>query len=272
MQHAARAGVDLFRQAARSWLVGLTWLLTLSLSGCATLDQDSPVAASSTGSTSKLAEVQTELGIGYLSRGQLDLAWKRLSRALELDPHYATAHFVMGLLQERLEQPEKAEASYRRAVELDPLNSAAQTNLGSFLCRTDRFDEGEWHNLLALKNSLYEKPEIAYTNAGLCAERAGRGDKAEEYFKAALQRNGQIPAALIGMTQASYDDGRYLNARAFLERYLATGREDPRALLLGMRIEKALGDNAASADYARRLKTQFPTSPEAEAAIDADAS
>jgi len=54
-----------------------------------------------------------------------------------------------------------------------------------------------------------------------------------------------------------------MQARAFLERFMAATQETAGSLLLGVRIETALGNRSVAADYARRLRNDFTTSDEA---------
>jgi len=209
-----------------------------------------------------MAEVQTQLGIGYLREGNLETAFNRLTRALQADPNYSTAHNAMGTLQERLGNNAAAEEHFREAVSLSPTDSSAQSNYGSLLCRTGRYDEGEQRFLQALKNSLYERPEVAYSNAGLCMQTAGRQDKAEAYFRSALEQNPRIPVALVGMAQLCFETGRFLPARAYLQRYQELTELDAKTLWLGVRIERELGDKKSANRYASKLRRQFPDSEE----------
>lgn len=246
-------------------------LVIFLLAGCGATPIDTgPESAPQPTTTSKLAEVNTQLGIGYMSKGQLELAFDRLTKALELDPNYSTAHNAMGVLQSRLKNTPAAEEHFRRAVELNPMDSAAQTNYGRFLCRTGRQAEGEQRFLQALKNSLYERPELAYANAGLCAQSAGEWDKAESYLRSALERNPRIAAALLAMSEVSMEKQRYLTARAYLQRYLDANKHSPGTLWLGVRIERELGDRQTERDYAARLKAQFPDSRETQALLESE--
>lgn len=236
----------------------------LLLAGCATMPGSSPGgAAPAPQTTNKLAELHTQLGIGYLREGKLELAFNRLTRALAADSGYSTAHNAMGALQERLGDPASAERHFNTAVSLNPSDSSAQSNYGSFLCRTGRHQEGEQRFLQALKNSLYDRPEVAYNNAGLCAKAAGDMGKAETYFRSALERNPRIPSALLAMSEISFAQQRYLPARAYLQRYEEAGELDATALWLGVRIERELRANEAAERYARQLRERFPDSDQA---------
>lgn len=255
----------------RNTRLALVAFAMLLLAACATPDTDpGPGSALQPKTSNALAEVNTRLGIGYLGQGKMELAYDKLTKALQADPNYSTAHNAMGLLQERLQNMPAAEEHFIRAVELNPMDSAAQTNYGSFLCRTGRQAEGEQRFLTALKNSLYERPDLAYTNAGLCAKSAGDMKNAESYFRSALERNPKIPAALVGMSEVSFDQQRYLPARAYLQRYLDLGPHSPRTLWLGVQIERALGDRRTEREYAAQLKSRFPDSKETQSLLESE--
>ncbi len=241
----------------------LAGILTLALlSAC----QSTPVQT--TGgppqASNRLAEVHTQLGVGYLREGKFEQAYDRLQRALEADPYFSTAHNAMGLLQEQLKNPRKAEEHYRRAVSINPADAAAQNNYGGFLCRQERYEEGEARFIKVTENPLYKTPEIAYANAGVCMRRAGDDEKAERYLRAALQINPKIPQALYAMSELSFDKAHYLPARAYLQRYLEVARHTPQSLWLGVRIERALGDKNTASSYALLLKSNYPDSRETQ--------
>lgn len=216
------------------------------------------------GTESRIAELNTKLGVGYIREGKLELAHARLTTALEADPNYSTAHNAMGLLYDRLNQTEKAEEHFKKAVRLTPSDSAAQINYGGFLCRHGRVDEGVERFSKALENALYDKPEIAYTNAALCKRSAGDLAAAETYFRKALQINPKLPVVLLNMAELSYEKERYLPARGYLQRYLEVAKHTPRSLWLGIRVERVLGDRDTASSYAMLLKANYPDSRETQ--------
>lgn len=231
--------------------------------GCAT-SPDEEGDLSDVQRVSELAEVQTNLGIAYMRGGQNDLAYARLQKALQLEPRYSKAHYVIALLYERLGESQKAEQHYEDAVRYNPRDSSAQNNYGNYLCRNGRIEEAEKRFMIAIENPLYATPEVAYSNAGLCVLKAGNLPQAEIYLREALSRNPNIPAALYAMSDISFQRGEELSARAYLERFREIGNDTSRSLWLGIRIERALGDNNAAASYALLLRNQYPESPEAK--------
>jgi type IV pilus assembly protein PilF len=230
---------------------------------CATVPDNQPDVPPG-GTANQLASVNTQLGLGYLRNGQLDLAWERLNTALQADPDYATAHNGIALVYDRLNEPDKAEEHFKRAIALNPSDSAAQTNYGAFLCQHGRMEEGEKYFMQAVANPLYNKPAMAYTNAGTCKLQADDRDGAEAYFRAALRADPRFPVALLNMAQISFDGGEYLAARAYMQRFEEVSSHNSRSLWLGIRIEERLGDKDAVSSFAMLLKATYPDSRETQ--------
>jgi len=254
------SGVSLKRLA-----IPLTAILLAGLlSACQTIQTTESTTGGTPKTENRVAELQTQLGIGYLREGQVELAWNRLQRALDADPNFSTAHNAMGLVQERLNDPEKAEEHYLRAISLNPSDSSAQVNYGNFLCQHDRLEEGEQRFLQATKHPLYDQPEVAYANAGECMKRAGQFEKAERYLRAALAANPKMPGALLAMSEVNFNQERYLPARAYLQRYLEVSRPTPQSLWLGVQVERKLGDKNTASSYAMMLKSNYPDSKETQ--------
>ncbi len=55
-----------------------------------------------------------------INSGQVDVAKDRINDAIEKDPENANLYFNLGYLYEQLENPEKAEEAYLKAIEIDP--------------------------------------------------------------------------------------------------------------------------------------------------------
>ncbi|MEM7407758.1 MAG: type IV pilus biogenesis/stability protein PilW [Pseudomonadota bacterium] len=219
----------------------------------------------------RIAALNTQLGIGYLREGRNELAYKKLSRALEIQPDYSGAHNAIALLYERLGQVQHAEKHYRSALDFTPQDSQARTNFGSYLCRHKRLPEALEQFEAALSNPLYDSRATALTNAGLCLYRSGEVAQAEEYLRRALDDNPRTSAALLTMGEISAANGRELSARGYLQRYLENGRHSPQSLWLGVRIENVLGDRNAASSYALLLKANYPDSRETQQLLQSEA-
>lgn len=213
----------------------------------------------------RLVELHTQLGAGYMQRGQLDVATQELEYALALDSDDVQANNMMALLQARLKDPVKAQKYFERAIAAAPLNSDAQNNYGAFLCDIGKYDEAVKRFENALKDPLYRTPELANLNAGLCLMKKPAPRAAEEYFRAALKAQPRLAPALLQMARIAFDSGQNLAARGYMQRYLEVAQDTPEVLLLAIQIERALNTNKdLLASYALRLTGKFPDSAEAK--------
>ncbi|HXZ95667.1 MAG TPA: type IV pilus biogenesis/stability protein PilW [Burkholderiales bacterium] len=213
----------------------------------------------------KRAKVHTELAAGYYERGQMGFALDELKEALHADPTYAPAYNVMGLVYMQLRDNSEAEHNFRRALEIDPLDSDANNNYGWFLCQSKREDESIKYFMTALKNPLYATPEKSYVNAGICMRRKGDEQAAAEYFGKALQIRSDEPQALYNMADLSYKRHQYTEANAYLVRYMRVAAPTAETLWLGVRTERKLGNRDAEASYALQLRKKYPQSDEVRA-------
>ena len=231
------------------------------ISGCVTESSNALPAAE----PEKAAQAYLDLGVGYFRQGDLPQAQSALEKAIEQDPGLATAHTVLALVYERMGDIDAAEKQYRRAASLSHEDPDTLNAYAAFLCRTPgRRAEAMrvFDKAIAIPLSVkYTDKAALLTNAGVCIKEDDLA-RAEDYLRRALQSNARYAEALLQMADVAYLRGNHLQARAFLERYLAVAPVSPPALWLGVRIEQALGDPEAARVYAVQLKSEFPESVE----------
>ena len=239
-------------------------LLLLTCATLASCNQPGPSNQNIRGSqaTNEVALSNLNLAIAYIKEGAYEKALDKLNKAKQADPGYSRTHNVFGLLYQQLGQFDKAEDSFKRAISLNSNDSPTLNNFGRFLCQQGRVDEAEKNFLRAADNPLYETPELAITNAGLCLDNNGNGDMAETYYRQALQLNPKMPQALLKMCEISFNAHKYLPARGYLQRYQEVARHTAKSLWLGIQIEQALGDKDAVSSYVLLLKNAYPDSEE----------
>ena len=212
--------------------------------------------------TNEIALTNLNLGIAYLKEGDYNKALQKLKKSLSADSDYAPTYNVLGLLYQLLGDNNKAEENFKRALAINNIDSSTLNNYGNFLCQQGRLEEAERSFLRAAENPLYEAPEIAITNAGQCLYVNNQIEKSKKYFRQALQLNPRIPQALLKMSEMNFEEKNYLSARAYLQRYQENIPHNAKTLLLGIQIEKKLGDNDAVSSYELLLKNSFPDSDE----------
>ena len=242
----------------------LLLLTILLLAGCATTG--GPGGGNVTGEAiAASGQLYRQAVTAYRNR-QLMQAFELASAAVEKNPANAEAWGLVGLINQRLDQPEGAEKAFRRALQLTPDDPALLNNQAGFFCSQKRWDEAQQTFARAASLDNNPAPEIAWTNAGLCARRAGDPQLAEALLKKAVQQNSGLPTALYQLASLSLDKGKPVEASTWLDQYLNHAVHTPKTLLLGARIEQALGNPAGVAAYVEKLRSAFPDSPERQQA------
>jgi type IV pilus assembly protein PilF len=246
--------------AAMRWLsIGAASLVLLACSTTSTVVRD---RAPAPGSKDEAAVANMNLGAGYLRQGRPDLAIERLQRALKQNPRLADAHSTIAIAYDQTGAFDDAEQHYKRATQLEPANAAAANSYAVFLCRRNRWRDAEPYFQRAADTPSYATPEVVLANAGVCARGAGDTAKSEQYFRAALMKNPMFPDALAGMAELSYQTGNFLQARAFLQRYLAVQPPTAPLLLMCVNIEQRLENREGAERCATQLRQNFPAAPE----------
>ena len=206
-----------------------------------------------------------QLGIGYLRQGNLQAARDKLEKAVEQSPRLATAHTALGVVFERLEDPDGAEKHYRRAVDVGPTDPDSLNALAVFTCaRRQKPAEALrlFDRAIAVPLSVKgANRTMLYTNAGTCAKQIDLA-RAETYLRGALALTPAFADALYQLADVSLERGNPLQARGFIERFLDAGNPTPAALWLAVRIEQALNDTGAARRYGEELRSTFPESNE----------
>ncbi len=229
-------------------------LLAASLVGCAGQHTQGALR-------NKAAEANLKLGVGYMQTGHFRVAEAKLKKALGYDEQYDEVHNALGVLYEEQGQDDFAERHYRRAVALNPDYTLAVINYGRFLCSRQRAPEGMEQLLAATTES--DMAEDAYIAAGACARVLSDKQRAEQLLRQALDLDPNSVQALYELAELSHEQGKHLQARAFLQRYHALADYSPASLWLGIGIEEALGDSQLRRDYASLLLSRFVDSKEA---------
>ena len=214
------------------------------------------------------AKVHTELAGLYYERVQFGIALGEIELALQADRNYAPAYYMRGLVHMALHEDREAESDFQQSLRLDKTDPKAHYNYGWFLCQHGKEKESISYFLAALKNPLYETPELAYLNAGRCSKKAGNNKDAEEFLQHALQIRPGLPQALLAMAELSFADGDYTAAK----KHFAKFSEKPdnltaEQLWLAVRIERKVGDRNAEASYGIQLRRRFPDARETQLLI-----
>jgi len=231
--------------------------------GSATRSGEASTAAKSGGDTAReRARLHTDLGMAYLSGGQLTTAFDEGRIAINADSNYSPAFNLMGLILMQMQDYPRAEEHFQQALRLAPDDAEINGNMGWFLCQTGREANAFAYFEAAAKNPLYATPARPLINASLCASRIKDYKRAEDYVNSALRRD---PGNVYGQyVQAAvlYQQGRLPEARARLTEVHRQADPTAASTWLALLIERKSGDREAELRWATQLRRKFADSPE----------
>lgn len=260
---------------AARWLqvVALAGWLALA-GGCAT----QPPSASSSGAVTqneplpesseepderRRARIRLELAAGYYQQRNFNVALDEVRQSMAIDPNYAPAYGLLGVIYMDLGDRNRAEENFQRALKISPADSEILNNYGWFLCQTDRPRESIDYFQRALRNRLYATPAKPLANAGICSLRAGNEQAAEEFLQRAFQLAPTDPVAMYNLGELFLKRHDVERARFHSQRLLSLYEPTAQTLWLALRTERMAGNRDAELSLAAQLRRRFPQSREA---------
>jgi len=134
-------------------------------------------------STRQRAMRRLSLASAYYEQNQNDVAQQEVRAALQIDPNYADAYSLLGLIHQRANAPVLAQQSFEHALQLAtqaPVRAAElaaiQHNYGWFLCEQNRFVQAQTQFDHALSQPGYASADKTHKAIEFCKKRAASAD------------------------------------------------------------------------------------------------
>lgn len=235
------------------------------VSGCASrgeMQQSESGNSAEQTDTQKRARIRMQLAVGYFEQGQMKIALDEVRQALQLDPDFADAHSVRGLIYMNLGEPRLAEESLLRAIRLAPANADMTNNYGWFLCQNGREKESIGYFESSLKSKSYQSPSKALHNAGVCSLKMKDEAAAERYFLQAFQVDPGNMSTCTNLAKIYYDRRDYVRSRFYIGLAVKADVLTSEVLWLAIRTERKMGDRAAETSLVTQLSRRHPGSRE----------
>lgn len=251
-------------------LVALS-LVSALLTGCVSQTTVEVKVAEQAGNSgpAQRAQIHTERAGEYYRLGNLSVALDAGQQAVAVLPTYAPAYNMLGIIYMQLREDAKAAQAFEQALKLAPNDPETLNNFGWYVCQRQNPVEAMQYFRAALKDPLYNSPERAMHNAGVCARKAGDIATAEAQFRAALQRQPRYGPSLLELAELTFAQGRVKESEAYLIRHMQVMQASSAdALLLGVRVARANGDKTAETSYLQQLRRRFPDSSQSRAAAE----
>ena len=128
----------------------------------------------------------------YLADDRHEEALAKLKKAISLDENNDQLHFVLGTAYDKLEDFEAAQASYEKAVEINPENYNAVYNIGAIFFRKAGVVNDEMNELGYNEQKKYDELKV---------ERDALFLQAKPYFDRAAEINPEDPAVQKALRQ-----------------------------------------------------------------------
>ncbi|MDO6497675.1 type IV pilus biogenesis/stability protein PilW [Photobacterium sanguinicancri] len=237
----------------------LALVLCVFLAGCVTVDPNQHSNGKAFDSI-EASEARIALGLSYLEVGQWQRARKNLDQALAYAPKYYRAQNAMAYYYQKVDEGDKAEAMYKRALKDSPKNGDVRNNYGVFLCGQERYDEAIDAFERAIKQPYYYLTSASYENAGLCRLKQGENEEAVFYFERALAHDPQRARSLLQLAQLNIASNNYKDARVLLFTFNKRYGYKADSLSLLIQLEQQSGRLTQAEKYVDLLQEQFPDS------------
>jgi type IV pilus assembly protein PilF len=192
----------------------------------------------------KTAKINSQLGIAYLEKGNIQRSKQKLLLALRQAPTIPEPWYSMGYFYEATGNKQEASIHYLKALEIAPTRGDAQNNYGTFLCRSGEYEKSIQHFLLATKDPGYLDVASAYENAGSCAMRIPDRELAKEYFEQALLQDSARQTSLYKLAEMNYDDGDYTAAKEKIKEFSVVTTPTMESMALSLKIDKHLAQTS----------------------------
>ena len=159
--------------------IGVLLAAVCGLSACSSAaSQLDTLTQAEPDSTRQRAMRRLSLATAYYEQNQNDVAQQEVRAALQIDPNYAQAYSLLGLIHQRDKATVLAQQSFEQAMALaskSPVRTAElaaiQHNYGWFLCEQNRFAEAQVQFDFALAQSSYRQADKTHQAIALCKAR-----------------------------------------------------------------------------------------------------
>lgn len=210
----------------------------------------------------KSLNLHIQLAQGYIDKGNRESARHHLRKAMEISSSSPEANETLARLYQLEGESKLAEETFKKAIKSKKNFTLAHNNFGVFLFGAKRYDEALAQFELAAADLDYNGRAAALVNVGRTALLLGKNDRAKAAFEHAAVLDRNSADAHIELAEINFQQKEYAKAKEHLDRFQAAGQQSPRALLLGIRLERIFGNKDKEASYVLVLKNRFPYSKE----------
>ena len=205
------------------------------------------------------ARLLTTLPSQYFTKTTKRLQEKALNEYIHsqmINADHPSAHMNLGIMYINLGDYANAEASYKKAIEIEPLMTIAYINLADLYRMLDREAEGEQ----LLRNALFINPDMAaiHYSLGLLLVRTGNQQEAMEQLEQAASLEPENARFVYVYGVGLYSGGEHDEALRYLESALKKNPYDRDILFSLSTFNQEQGNIKIAKEYANKLVEYYP--------------
>jgi len=191
-----------------------------------------------------------QLGVNYLVKGNVEMAYFELGKAARLMPKDPEIHFALGTVHVAREDYHRALDEFRQTVRLNPEFADAYNNMGFVYFKLEQYDKAIEYCRKALDQISYQTPEKALTIMGDSYYKKGDNTQAIESLKRALGINPDEPRPSNTLALIYLESGKVSEAKEILIELIGRHPKYPGAHLnLGIAYYKERDFRAAKKQF-----------------------
>ncbi|MDB4349746.1 tetratricopeptide repeat protein [Omnitrophica bacterium] len=201
----------------------------------------------------KSPRVHNGLGNLYYHAGENEKAIASYKKAIEVDPEHVESYTNLGIIYNSTGKDEEAIALYKKAVELNPDHAQAYNSLGIAYRSIGKDEEAITSYNKAIEiNPAYEE---AYSNLGNAYYNIGEEGKAIEFSDKAIKINPDHAEVCNNLGALYYKMGKYNEAMALFKRAVKIDPSYAKAYTNIGNLYRDIGnDEGAAAIYAKTME------------------
>ena len=242
-------------------LLSKAWLpiLVIFISGCANNSRALPdIPEKVQVDYQKAATINAELAVVYAQREMLDRAKEKLLKAKSQDANVPAIYYAEGLYYQNLGMPDRADSSYKKALQMAPNDFQAYNFYAQFLC----MDKHQYQTANKLfKHSIILSGNInlaeTFTLYGRCLLQQGDKRQAKKYFEKAIDQGAGSALSYWELARLEYYEKDYQEALKMINRYIELSGKTEENVMLKMQILQALGRYNEAATLRLQLSSKL---------------
>ena len=209
------------------------------------------------------ARLRLELAAVYFEEGKTNIALDEIKQSVAIDPNFADAFILRGLVYMRLNNMAMAEDSFRRALTINPRDADAAHNYGWLLCQQGRYADANRLFMQATAIPTYAGKAKTFMVQGLCQSRAGLNAEAERSLTQSYELDAGNPVTGYNLASLLYARNELTRAQFYIRRINNSDLANAETLWLGIKTERKLNNPEAARQLADQLKKRFGQSTQA---------